>query len=73
MANSIGLLPLHFACSYGTVAVVEYLYHLYPDAINHATTNGKYPIHLAMAYLYLRDNPAVAVDVVKFLRAAIPM
>jgi ankyrin repeat protein len=63
----IGLLPLHYACMYNTVAVVEYLYHLYPDAINHATTNGKYPIHLVIGGLRSRDNPAAAVDVVKFL------
>jgi ankyrin repeat protein len=68
MGNSIGVLPLHCACFYGTVAVVEYLYKLYPDAINHATPGGGYPIHIAIILgTKYRDNPAAAVDVVKFL------
>jgi ankyrin repeat protein len=66
MADSIGLLPLDCACLMNNVAVVEYLYHLYPDAINHAPSAG-YPIHFAIFGLGHRDNPAAAVDVVKFL------
>ena len=67
ITNSIGVLPLHYACVYGTVAVVEYVYKLYPDAINHETTEGHFPIHFAIDGTKHRDNPAAAVDVVKFL------
>jgi hypothetical protein len=56
----------HGACFLNNVAVVEYLYHLYPDVINHASSAG-YPIHFAIFGLGHRDNPAAAVDVVKFL------
>jgi ankyrin repeat protein len=62
-----GRLPLHHACWDNTVATVEYLYKLYPNAINDATTDGEYPIHDAIGGLDDRDNPAAAVDVVKFL------
>jgi hypothetical protein len=67
MANSIGVLPLHCTCLRNNVAVVEYLYHLYPDAINHETTAGLYPIHITIDGMNPRDNPAAALDVVKFL------
>jgi hypothetical protein len=47
--------------------VVEYLYKLYPYAINHETTNVRYPIHAAIAGTNYRDYPAAAVDIVECL------
>ena len=67
MSNGSGVFPLHYACASNTVAAVEYLYKLYPDAINHATTIGACPIHNAIANLTRRDNPIAAVDIVKFM------
>jgi ankyrin repeat protein len=67
ITGHFGMLPLHCACFLNNVAVVDYLYHLYPDAINHATTDGRYPIHITIDTTDLGDNPAAAVDVVKFL------
>eukprot|EP00984_Skeletonema_dohrnii_P020031 scaffold9689_cov79-Skeletonema_dohrnii-CCMP3373.AAC.5 len=58
------LLPLHFACMNNTAATVEYFYGLYPDAIDHVTTKGMYPIHLAICGLSKRTD---AVDILKFL------
>jgi len=66
IANADGMLPLHCACSVGTAATVEYLYRVYPAAVNYAT-GAAYPIHLAMEGMKLRDNPVAAVDIVKFL------
>eukprot|EP00985_Skeletonema_marinoi_P001589 scaffold637_cov173-Skeletonema_marinoi.AAC.8 len=60
-------LPLHHACGDNTLSTVEYLYKLYPDAINHASTLGHYPIHYVITDLIRRTNPTVAVDIVKFL------
>eukprot|EP00984_Skeletonema_dohrnii_P038565 scaffold41923_cov194-Skeletonema_dohrnii-CCMP3373.AAC.1 len=60
-------LPIHFACMYNTAATVEYLYGLYPDAINHVTIEGMYPVHLAISGLSQRADPGAAVDIVKFL------
>ena len=62
-----GALPLHYACRNNTVATVQYLYKLYPDAINHATTNGHYPIHAAIRRMSYSDNATDAVDIVRFL------
>jgi len=62
-----GALSLHYACGNNTVATVQYLYKLYPDAINHATTNGHYPIHAAIRNMSHRDNATDAVDIVRFL------
>jgi len=71
-----GSLPFHWACAINTVATVEYLYKLYPEAIHHTTSNGGYPIHLAMKGIMKRDNakgmmkrdsPMDTVDVVQFL------
>ena len=66
IAGDMDLLPLHFACLKGSLATVEYLLSIFPDAINHPF-NGLYPIHLAIAGLKARANPAAAVEVVKFL------
>ena len=65
-------LPIHFACTYNTAATVEYLYGLYPDAINHMTTEEMYPIHLAISGLSKRADPGAAVDIVKFLLGCDP-
>jgi len=61
------VLPLHYACLFNTVAAVEYLYKLYPDAIYHAATNGRYPIHYAIGTMSHRDNPIAAVEIAKYL------
>ena len=65
-----GLLPFHCACMKSSLAAVEYLYKLYPDAINHAPDGlYLYPIHAAIRSVtsHRRDNPEAAVDIVKFL------
>ena len=60
ISASNGLLPLHCACLGGHVTTVQYLYKVYPDAINHAMTiglaDGIYPIHFAIG----RDDPVAA-------------
>ena len=64
ITTSDGLLSLHRACNHNTVATVEYLYKLYPNAINHATIDGAYPIHYAIRN---SDTPTAAVEIVQFL------
>ncbi len=57
--SSKGWLPLHLACLHNNVSTVKYLYKVYPDAINHASTDRMaariYPIHYAIG----RDDPVV--------------
>ncbi len=60
-------LPIHWACTYNTVATVQCLYNFFPDAINHATTDGNYPIHSAMNAILARQDPEAAIEIVKFL------
>ncbi len=67
MTNNIGMLLLHFACYHGTADTVEYLYDLYPDAINHADKDGYYPIHGVFSGLCKRDNPEGAIEIVQYL------
>jgi len=68
-----GGLLLHYACFYNTVDTVEFLYKLYPDAVNHVSTNGVtaglYPIHLAIGrnMRKSRNNQVAALEIVKFL------
>ena len=69
--SSNGLLPLHYACAKNTVATVEYLYTLYPGAIN-VMVDGGYPIHAAIVGLIQRSKPAAAVDIVRFLLGCDP-
>jgi len=64
---SNGMLPFHFSCMNNTVPTVEYLYGLYPDAINYTTTDGDYPIHYAIIGMNNRDNPTGAKEIVEYL------
>eukprot|EP00984_Skeletonema_dohrnii_P023419 scaffold12513_cov103-Skeletonema_dohrnii-CCMP3373.AAC.6 len=66
ISEDSGMLPFHCACFKGTVATVEYLYKLYPDAVNQATTSGFYPIHFAL-YDCAKRGSSDAVEIVKFL------
>eukprot|EP00984_Skeletonema_dohrnii_P005574 scaffold1968_cov89-Skeletonema_dohrnii-CCMP3373.AAC.1 len=67
ISDANDVMPLHMACLSNTVATVEYLYKLYPDAINHATAAGGYPIHAAIVSVDHRDDPITAIDIVEFL------
>eukprot|EP00984_Skeletonema_dohrnii_P029488 scaffold20159_cov72-Skeletonema_dohrnii-CCMP3373.AAC.1 len=67
IADHRGSLPLHWACESNAAATVEYLYKLYPDAINHAATNGLYPIHDAIKGLLKRYEQDSGIEIVKFL------
>eukprot|EP00985_Skeletonema_marinoi_P030422 scaffold32004_cov80-Skeletonema_marinoi.AAC.1 len=67
MTDGNGLLPLQYACAHNTRATVEYLYKLYPDAINH-TTGGGYPIHSAIfGVIKKTESFSDNADIVKFL------
>jgi ankyrin repeat protein len=66
-ASGNALLPIHFACRYGTVETAQYLLRLYPESINVATRGGAYPIHSTIGGLDKRTNPAIAVDMIQFL------
>jgi ankyrin repeat protein len=69
ITDDSGSLPFHFACvsKRNTVATAKYFYELYPESISVATTYGC-PINFVIFGVKLRnDNPANAVDMVKFL------
>mmetsp|Transcript_22145 Transcript_22145/g.34761 ORF Transcript_22145/g.34761 Transcript_22145/m.34761 type:complete len:517 (-) Transcript_22145:181-1731(-) len=67
IAGSCRRLPLHWACELNAVATVQYLYKLYPDAINHADTKGLYPIDCAITGLRKRADPEGAIETVQYL------
>jgi ankyrin repeat protein len=67
ITTSRGLLPFHVACLYGSVSLAEYLYKLYPESINVADRDGRYPIHYAMLGLETRTNRAIAIEMVQLL------
>eukprot|EP00984_Skeletonema_dohrnii_P005581 scaffold1968_cov89-Skeletonema_dohrnii-CCMP3373.AAC.8 len=67
IAGHLGWLPFNSACYRGTFATVKYLYKIYPDAINHRTTDGYHPIHYALIGVKHRIHPIAAVRVVKVL------
>ena len=62
-----GELPLHLACAGNTLPTVEYMYGLFPDAIDHAANNGMYPIVASISNISRRDDPRAAVEIVQFL------
>ena len=68
MTDDNGVTPLHFACANNSLAMVEYLYKLYPDSINHASTDDEfYPIHQTINDMQQRDCPAAAIKIAQFL------
>eukprot|EP00984_Skeletonema_dohrnii_P025461 scaffold14635_cov112-Skeletonema_dohrnii-CCMP3373.AAC.1 len=71
MTGARDVLPLHYACAANTVATVEYLYKLYPDAINR-TADGFHPIHIAIRSLCKRRDPESTIEIVEFLLGCDP-
>ena len=67
IVNHEGALPLHWACTMNTVATVEYLHKLYPDAINHESAEGYYPIHYAIMGVTTKGSTIHNVEIVHFL------
>ena len=70
ITNARGDMPLHSACIAYSHPTIKYLYSVYPDAINHSTTRGLYPIHIAIQRIIPSlglVDPAISVDIVKFL------
>ena len=69
--TTTGALPLHWACAKGSLATVEYLYRLFPEAIARLA-KGFYPCHVAIQYILERyhndkEGPATAAEILKFL------
>eukprot|EP00985_Skeletonema_marinoi_P020871 scaffold12496_cov87-Skeletonema_marinoi.AAC.1 len=60
-----GYQPLHVACLYGNLPLVKCILGMHPDAIRGESSNGRFPIHVAIGAL--TGNPQEAVEVVKFL------
>jgi ankyrin repeat protein len=62
-----GVLPFHRACAYNTVATAKYLYGLYPESVNVADNDRHYPNHYVIFGIKNRTNPAIAIEVLRFL------
>ena len=45
IGTQYGQLPLYLACREGNVSAVQYLYKVYPEAINKQSNTGVYPLH----------------------------
>eukprot|EP00985_Skeletonema_marinoi_P018445 scaffold10306_cov75-Skeletonema_marinoi.AAC.6 len=73
IVNHEGALPLHWACTMNTAATVEYLYKLYPDAINHESAEGYYPIHYAIMGVTTKGSTIHNVEIVHFLMDCDPI
>eukprot|EP00984_Skeletonema_dohrnii_P000360 scaffold120_cov134-Skeletonema_dohrnii-CCMP3373.AAC.3 len=75
ITDAKGVMPLHWACMYNTVATVQYFYKLHPDAINHTATGlypihnpmKLYPIHFTIMGLCKRSEPENAIEIVEYL------
>ena len=64
IADNSGMLPFHHACAHNTVEAVEYWYNVYPDAVDHPSTSGLYPVHIAIG---VSPDKIQALKIVKFL------
>jgi len=59
-----GMLPMHYACAYGTSSVVlKVLAEAYPDSLTAKEQKGRTPMHLAMVNAHRDASPGV----IKFL------
>jgi len=45
IGTQYGQLPLYLACREGNVSAMQYLYKVYPEAINKQSDTGVYPLH----------------------------
>mmetsp|Transcript_12589 Transcript_12589/g.19155 ORF Transcript_12589/g.19155 Transcript_12589/m.19155 type:complete len:867 (-) Transcript_12589:550-3150(-) len=55
-----GMLPLHYACAYGTsVAVLEVLIDAYPESVIARERMGRTPLHLTMVNAHRAASPRV--------------
>eukprot|EP00985_Skeletonema_marinoi_P007214 scaffold3154_cov90-Skeletonema_marinoi.AAC.2 len=64
------LQPLHIACNYGSLPVVECILDMYLPAIHGQSSDGKFPIHHAVFESF--SDPQEAVEVVKYLLSVDP-
>ena len=64
MKDGGGMLPMHYACAYGTSTVVlEVLQGAFPDSIAIREDKGRTPLHLAMVNGERRVASGVALDI----------
>lgn len=55
-----GMLPMHYACAYGThAAVLEVLARANPDSLTAVENHGRTPMHLAMVNAHRDASPGV--------------
>ena len=55
-----GMLPMHYACAYGTSPIVlKVLVNAYPDSISAKENKGRTPMHLAMVNAHRDTSPGV--------------
>lgn len=55
-----GMLPMHYACAYGTSpAVLKVLAEAYPESLNAKESKGRTPMHLAMVNAHRAASPGV--------------
>ncbi|KAL7579887.1 hypothetical protein ACA910_004894 [Epithemia clementina (nom. ined.)] len=55
-----GMLPMHYACAYGTDTVVlQVLAEAYPESLTARENKGRTPMHLAMVNAYRDSSPHV--------------
>jgi ankyrin repeat protein len=66
IADTIGTLPFNIAFLKGAIVTAKYLYQLYPECINLADEDGRYPIHRAIVAV-TREAPTNALEMVQML------
>jgi hypothetical protein len=60
LADKSGMLPIHYACAYGTHPVVlKALCKVYPTSLTARENNGRTPMHLAMVNAHRDESPNV--------------
>lgn len=60
LTDKNGMLPMHYACAYGTDTVVlQVLAQVYPDSLTTRENKGRTPMHLAMVNAHRDSTPHV--------------
>lgn len=60
LTDKAGMLPMHYACAYGTDGVVlEVLAEAYPESLTARENKGRTPMHLAMVNAHRDSTPHV--------------
>ena len=67
--DSVGSLPIHWACFYHNIEVTKYLWTLYPESIDFSGWEGAWPLHELFTWEHDDPETSYQTDILEVLTA----